>query len=153
MLSNLGYWLLSLIFWGVFLLKYLDAWPKPSIWSLILLAIGLVVGNLLVNIDRQWLQPYYGGRDLMTQSLLFLLVMAPLGLFVVTSTGSLLGVGLVVGFELQTTWQMIKLCCHVQTFHQTFLLQLKRQLSRPEIKVMVGLQVGVTALLILLSLI
>jgi len=150
-LSKLGHWLLSLIFWGVFLLRYFQISPKISIWNLVLLAVGLAMGNLLVSFDRRWLQSYYGGRDLMTQSLLFLMIMAPLSLFVVTSTGSILGVGIVVGFELMTSWQMVKICDNVQHFQETFLLQLKRQLNKKEINVLVGAQIGISVLLVLLG--
>ena len=152
-LSNLGYWLLSLIYWGVFLFMYLKFGLGNSVWSLILLAVGLVLGNLIVTMDRKWLQPYYGGRDLMSRSLLFLIVMAPLGLFVVTSTGSLIGIGLVLGFELMSTWQMIKVSRDSQLFHQTYLTQLRRNLTSGEIKIMVGIQGFVTGLLLLLSLV
>jgi hypothetical protein len=151
--SNLGFWLISAVYWGLFLILYLQSGPGKSIWSLILLAVGLVVGNLLIFGDRKWLKTYYGGQDLMTQSLLFLLAMAPLGLFVVTSTGSWLGIGIVVGFEIQTSWLMYKASRDIELFHRQYLVQLKRKLTRQEIGIMVVLQVLVTVLLILLSLV
>ncbi len=108
-----------------------------SLWFQIpILVVGLLLGLLLTNIDRKYLHHLYRsseGEGLVTQSLLFLGLFIPLSFFVVTSTGSILGGGIIVGFLASTTASLYVLRTDKQLLEKTYFYQLKRPLSQVEV--------------------
>lgn len=72
---------------------------------------------------------------LATRSTLFLLVFVPLSFFVVTSTGSFLGIGLIMGLLLGLLVEMWQLRNQVELFNQRFWEQVKTDLSMGQNKI------------------
>jgi hypothetical protein len=75
---------------------------KASWLAALWLGLGLAGGIALLKADEWWLRTWYEvpGQPLITRSVLFMVAYIPLSLFVVTSSGSWLGSGLVVGIGL-----------------------------------------------------
>lgn len=68
--------------------------------------IGLGVGVGLLWADQQWLWRWYADKAqpfVITRMFVFILVLIPLSIFIVTSSGSYLGQGLVLGMILNYT--------------------------------------------------
>ena len=112
-----------------------------------LLAVGLALGLLATFLDAQYLFRYYqdtasvNPTHLATRSTLFLLALVPLSLFVLTSTGSPLGVGLVVGLVSSV---MIDMCLNArrpEAFADQFLYQIKRNFTPRQVLVVAGCSV------------
>ena len=108
-----------------------------SLWlGVLLLFVGLVFGLLLNQIDREFLHHLYRSDPndgLVTQSILFLGLFFLLSVFVVTSTGSLLGGGIIIGFLANTTASMFALKNSPEQLQSTFFFQLKRPIEKVEI--------------------
>lgn len=111
-----------------------------SLWYQIpLLIIGMAFGLMLEKVDRLYLHHLYRSNEtdgLVTQSLLFLGLFIPLSFFVVTSTGSILGGGLIVGFLASTTASFFALRSDKATLEKTFFYQLQRSLTETEIQLL-----------------
>lgn len=111
-----------------------------SLWFQIpILVLGLVLGLILINLDRLYLHHLYRSSEaegLVTQSLLFLGLFIPLSYFVVTSTGSILGGGLIVGFLASTTATFFALRSDKELLEKTFFYQLQRSLTSTEIQLL-----------------
>lgn len=75
---------------------------KASWLAALWLGLGLASGIALLKADEWWLRTWYEvpGQPLITRSVLFMVAYIPLSLFVVTSSGSWLGSGLVIGIGL-----------------------------------------------------
>ncbi len=73
---------------------------------------------------------------LATRSTLFLIVLWPLSFFVITSTGSFLGIGLVMGIFVGLLEEMWTLRKEVQIFNQRFWSQVKTQLTPEQIRLL-----------------
>ncbi len=114
-----------------------------SLWYQIpLLIIGLVFGLMLVKVDRLYLHHLYRSNEtdgLVTQSLLFLGLFVPLSFFVVTSTGSILGGGLIVGFLAEITATFFGLRSDKALLEKTYFYQLQRSLTGTEIQLLSAL--------------
>jgi len=76
--------------------------------------------------------------NLITRSLLFIFSLFPLGLFIITSTGSELGIGMFLGIITTLLLELIKYRKNEDSFHARFLFQLKRKLSTKEINFFVA---------------
>lgn len=111
-----------------------------------LFAVGVLLGYALLIFDRVRLFKFYNEdeeleqaeqnqRDpfLVTRSTLFLLALIPLGLFVITSTGSALGGGLMMGLLLGLIFEMWEYRRLPQIFKHRFLSQLKTDVSSSDI--------------------
>ena len=113
-----------------------------SLWFQIpILVAGLVFGLILINIDRLYLHHLYRSSEdegLVTQSLLFLGLFIPLSFFVVTSTGSILGGGIIVGFLASTTASIYALRTDKQLLEKTYFYQLKRHLTEIEVQLVMA---------------
>lgn len=83
---------------------------------------------------------------LVTRSLLFICMLFPLGLFLLTSTGSALGVGTFLGIILGLSLELFSLRTNQNEFKKRFLYQLKRDITPEEQKAAVTAFVGLTAL-------
>lgn len=111
-----------------------------SLWFQIpILIVGLLFGLLLVKVDRLYLHHLYRSNEtdgLVTQSLLFLGLFVPLSFFIVTSTGSMLGGGLIVGFLAEITATFFALRSDKALLEKTFFYQLQRSLTGTEIQLL-----------------
>lgn len=106
--------------------------------SVVLFLIGFYLGNALMWLDGVALYPYYNPlrtepKQLLTRSVIFILAFIPVTLFVLTSSGSLLGSGLVFAIGLTLASEIFLLRHDAQAFHYHFLSQLKRQLTDQEL--------------------
>lgn len=134
-------------------LNYLDS---------LFFATGIFAGTVLMHLDEVFLFQYYlephdylkpGSEkiNLITRSLLFIFSLFPLGLFMITSTGSELGVGLFLGIITTLSLELIKYRKDEDYFHTRFLFQLKRKLSMKEINFFVASFSVLTLVFVLLT--
>jgi len=124
--------------------------------------IGLYLGVALLVADEKWLYKFYIEKSdlarsdykvqLVTRSMLFLLVYIPLSIFVITSSGSLIGQGLILGMGIIWLVEMWKLKNNQQAFTNRFLLQVKKEFSLDDIKKLVLVATGFFVLLTILVL-
>ncbi len=127
---------------------------EASIGSTIFLLSGFYLGNILLWADGAFLYPYYNElrtepKQLITRSATFILAYILLALFVITSSGSYIGMGIVLGIGLTLFAELYSCKDNPELFHQQFLSQLKRTLSQEEITKLVH-AFGVTLLLLTL---
>lgn len=103
----------------------------------VLFGIGIGVGLLLLLADRRLFYAYYNDQGqteekyLATRSAIFLLTLIPLSLFVITSTMSLLGIGLVMSLILNLIVEMSLYRRWPQAFKKRFLSEIA---VKPEFK-------------------
>lgn len=136
--------------------------------DVVFFVLGLCVGMALLAFDEKVLHKYYSEqgeleRDkiepqnnqvekqkevtpLVTRSLLFILLLFPLGLFLLTSTGSALGVGTFLGILLGLSLEIFALKNKHAEFKARFLYQLKRDITPEEQRVAVTFFIGATVL-------
>jgi hypothetical protein len=107
-------WLLPILFSLPFLLVF-PLWPP-----FVMFELGILIGSALLWFDEvygwKWYAEPVGASpevqtqptppQLVTRSPLFLLAYVPLALFVVTSTGSLVGTGLILAMGLILSFEM-----------------------------------------------
>lgn len=128
-------------------------------YRFMLFAAGVILGMTTLLLDEQKFFLYYSGDSLdkskdnekqiseetiqsshlsqnflMTRSTLFLLLMVPLSLFVVSSTGSALGSGYVLGLMLGLIQEMWLFMADSKLFSKRFLSQLKKKMTEHQIK-------------------
>lgn len=105
-------------------------WFNRSLLQLALYGLGWYLGLGLLILDKQVLYKYYYHRikktkeqfaKLITRSLLFMLALVVLTIFMVTSTGSNLGKGLVIGIGLGLSIEMWQSRHFVKFFNQYFI--------------------------------
>lgn len=124
-------------------------------WHTVLFIIGLVLGLVLMVGDEKIGWKYYQEVNqtthLITRSLLFILAFIPLQVFVVTSTGSYVGVGMVlsIGLVLLTELWLVR---HTPVLEQRFLWQLKRPLTVTDTNRLLYVFTGIYSVLTILSL-
>ena len=148
---SLWYFLVVLVFGGIYSgLAFL--WGVFIWWQAAMFVGGLVAGMALLTLDKNVLYRYYTEDQtvpqLMTRSLIFLLALIPLSLFVVTSSGSLIGSGLILGLVAGLVGEMRMLRGRPDEFRAVFLSQLKRDVSPEEIR---NLVIGSGIFLILIA--
>ena len=123
----------------------------------LLFLIGMYLGSLLLYADEQWLYDFYKEQEsevvhkqeqpsfsprLITRSALFLLALIPLTIFVVTSSGSLLGFGMILGIqlglviEIWTYWKKSAQLQLTKIFQSRFLYDLKVGMSFKDIRLL-----------------
>jgi hypothetical protein len=98
-------------------------WLLLPNWVSRVLILGGVVGGVGILIADQWwgyrwYQSEFDTSFLITRSSLFHLVYLPLGLFVITSTPSWLGRGLVLGLGLGLSYELFLLRNHLSQLRQ-----------------------------------
>ncbi|MEX0895610.1 MAG: hypothetical protein WDZ94_01565 [Patescibacteria group bacterium] len=123
-----------------------------SYWQVIWLVLGFYLGFLLLWIDEKFLYSRYNNlqtlpKELITRSVLFALAYVVLLIFVVTSTGSPIGVGMVLGVGTQLSIEHFLARKNPEYFQKKFLFQMKRQLQPIEIARMMLLFAGVVVLM------
>lgn len=94
-------------------------------------AIGIFFGLALLDVDEFYLYKFYepDRPRLATRSVLFLLSLFPLGLYILTSTGSPIGVGMLLGIVSGLSLEIFALRNNTKKFYDRFLYQLKRTIS------------------------
>jgi len=124
---------------------------------LILLFTGYVAGWLLILVDARWLAPNYqkylensGQKIVLTRSFLFLFVFWPLTIFIITSSLSPIGQGLVLGIGSVLGWQMWQHQRDVEDFKRYFQLPGKSQLTQRDLKRMTYGWLGLLVIMVLL---
>ncbi len=102
-----------------------------SLERLILFAIGVSIGLLLLVADQNLFYSYYNEQQdlediyLVTRSAAFLLTLIPLSLFVITSTMSMLGIGVVMSLILNLLVEMSVYRRWPQAFKKRFLSEVE----------------------------
>lgn len=111
-----------------------------------LFTIGLILGMALLEADENFLFKYYDPLEkrLATRSFLFILSLVPLGLFILTSTGSAIGVGLFLSIISGLSLEFFALRSNKAEFKNRFLSQLNREISSEEQKVATALFIAGT---------
>mgnify|MGYP000919113805 CR=1 FL=1 len=121
-----------------FYFLFIDDWFRYALF-----VIGVIMATILLILDEEKLYSFYqetehqeGAKDiyLATRSTLFLLTLIPLAFFVVSSTGSAIGSGFVLGLILNLVSEMWLLRDSPEQFSIRFLSQLKKKLSPIQIK-------------------
>ncbi len=115
-------------------------WQIASVWSeLLLFIVAYGLGLFLILGDEKYLQKIYGGelekKLLITRSPLFLLVLPILSIFMLTSTGSLAGIALIMAINLVILVEIWQLAPQQQVFNQYFLPGIKKEISLAEISI------------------
>lgn len=110
-----------------------------SYWMVVLLLGGFYLGNIILWLDNAVLYNKYNElqtlpKQLISRSALFLLAYLALSIFMVTSSGNLLGVGIVLGIGITIATEMWETKTDSDFFHRKFLFQVKRQLSPLELQ-------------------
>ena len=131
-------------------------------WSLyVIFVIGGLLGLLLLWLDELKLYRFYNDEPrknspnrphsmfLATRSVLFMAALIPLSLFVVTSTGSPLGSGLVLGLLCGLIVEIWQYRLQPDLFKQRFWSQVKNKLGKQHILL---IWLGLAVYLLLLSL-
>ncbi len=122
----------------------------------ILLAIGALLGVGVLVADRWYLYTLYEDQNvavpgLVTRSMVFMLALIPLGVFIMSSSGSRLGVGVLMGVMAGLVLELWWYHRIPELFHRTFLFQVKREYNQDEIKTMVyvaTLALGIATMLL-----
>lgn len=76
--------------------------------------------------------------ELITRSLLFLLTLVPLGIFLLTSTGSVLGIGVYLGIIITLCVEIMSLYGDIDTLSARYLYQLNRKLRVSDLQIFMG---------------
>lgn len=125
---------------------------EVTLSSTIFFLSGFYLGNLLLWADGRFLYPFYNElrtepKQLITRSVVFMIAYVFLALFVVTSSGSYIGTGMIFGIGLTLLSELYVLRTDSAAFHQKFLFQLKRQLSPIELQRFIQIFAGALLLL------
>lgn len=104
---------------------------------------GLFLGVILMHLDEEILHKYYLENpktkpNLITRSLIFIISLFPMGVYLITSTGSEIGIGFFLSIVSVLLLELIQYRTDSDGFHARFLFQLKRKLSSTEIKYFVS---------------
>ncbi len=114
--------------------------------------VGAALGVGLLFLDEFKLSSWYNqpepenvpiSHQLITRSPLFLVVAIPLSLFVITSTGSPIGLGLVLAMGLWLVLEMWQLRATPELFQARFGGHLAKPLNANEVSTIVGAATGV----------
>ncbi|GIK84442.1 MAG: hypothetical protein BroJett025_10640 [Patescibacteria group bacterium] len=112
--------------------------------------VGLLVGLALLEADEAVLFKYYADTEskkrLATRSLLFILALFPLGIFLLTSTGSALGVGMYLSIISGLALEFFSLRKNKLEFKERFLYQLKRDISIQEQQLFTAVFISTTVM-------
>lgn len=107
-----------------------------SLGYMLLFATGVLAGFALLEFDEWFLYQYYQevGKpaQLMTRSAVFLLSLFPMSLFIMTSTGSFLGTGMLLGILSGLSVELLAVRSDKQLFESRFAQQIKRPFAANE---------------------
>ncbi len=124
-----------------------------SYLEVVWLVLGSYLGNLILWADGALFYPRYNElqtfpQKLVTRSILFVISFFAAALFILTSSGSSLGAGIIIGLGISLFGEMVVYIRQPQLFQQRFLFQLKRQPTLVELQ---GYVVGFGVVLLGLS--
>ena len=124
-------------------------------FKIIPLVVGLILGVTIASPSFESIFGKVGNsiiKDLhkTIYSLTFMALLMPLSLFVITSTGSTLGSGIVVGICLKISLTLYKIHSDYQAIATKIFNQLQRNPTKKEIKFFVWLWWGWTAFCLVL---
>ncbi len=94
-----------------------EEWKKRRIWSMF--------STILSGKELQ--------EKLITRSVFFLIAYVAVAIFVLTSTGSILGIGLVLGIGFHFCVDFIRYRSDLEKFNRHFLWQVKRKFAQQEV--------------------
>lgn len=111
-------------------------------WALMYLLVGILLGGLALWLDKHILYRYYNNTGeptpyLLSRSLLFLLILLPLSIFVVSSTGSFIGQGFVLALLGGLWLEMMKVRSDTLKFNQHFGQKAKKPFTDKEVYFMI----------------
>ena len=119
----------------------------------LLFVVGLLLGMGLLEADENFCFKYYVDprasapeKRLVTRSLLFILLLFPLGLFLLTSTGSAIGVGMFLSIISGLALEFFILRNNKKGFQERFLHQLQRDITADEQQIFTTLFISLTVL-------
>jgi hypothetical protein len=121
-----------------------------SYWQVIILLAGFYLGNLLLWADSKFLYNYYNElrtlpQQLITRSIVFLIAFAVLSIFMITSSGNLIGIGMILGIGVTLAIELWEHKMQPELFHKKFLFQVKRTFAPIEInRLIIGFSVFVS---------
>ncbi len=126
----------------VYTLLYYFLWVltgKATLFSTVFFLAGFYLGNLLLWADGKFLYSYYNElqtepKQLITRSIVFLLVYIVLALFVITSSGNAIGIGMIFGIGLTLLAELYVSAADPVSFNHKFLFQLTRPFDHTEIE-------------------
>jgi hypothetical protein len=128
----------QLLFLLIYAVPFYFVFMPPLIY--ILFVVGLALGWLVMFLDKKILFKYYLEDDeqtafiqLITRSLLFVGVLIPLSLYVLTSTGSALAIGMMLGIWLVLIFEMWNSKKKIKVFNKQFLSNFKTSLDQSAI--------------------
>lgn len=110
-----------------------------NIIAIFLFLCGLILGNFFLIFDE-----YYHVQKLPTRSLIFMLSLLPMGIFLVTSTGSTLGIATFISLLWGLSLEIYLHKDNHDILKSRFLFQLKRELSDDEYKNFVWIWLGIS---------
>jgi hypothetical protein len=137
--------LLPLLYVPVFYFAFADVFMFA--WFV----VGVLGGVFLMWIDEKLLFRYYTEATqvhLITRSPMFIAAYVPLAVFVITSSGSAIGVGLIQGIGLLLTWELLKVRKDPVAFNARF-YQEQHQVTHQE---SMWISVGIAAFFVVISL-
>jgi hypothetical protein len=117
-----------------------EQWQIKNLWSQVLiLIVAYGLGIFLMFGDEKYLQNIYTEKleekVLITRSPLFLLTLPLLSIFMLTSTGSIAGMALILAINLVILIEIWQLAGQNQKFNQYFLTAVKKKVTNLEIKI------------------
>lgn len=134
-------WIFSYLFPVILAGLYLAFVSLPNdrgFVDVVLFVIGAFLGNLFLLFDAKVLYPKYNElrtvpERLITRGFVFILAYVAAGIFVVTSSGSSIGIGMVLGIGFSILAEMFAyLYTKREAFAQRFLYQVQRQVGPAE---------------------
>lgn len=149
-------WVFQYLMPVLFSILYYLAFVMPndqSYWLVVLFVLGTYIGNIILWADGAFLYARYNElqtfpQKLITRSILFVLAFTAAAFYILTSSGSSLGAGIIIGLGISLLGEMIVFLRNPALFQQRFLFQLKRQ---PSITEMRGYVIAFAAILLGLS--
>jgi len=119
---------------GAFFFFKLDADVQ---WlPLLQFVVGLLAGAGLLLFDKVVLAPRYQDTEhtaIITRSFLFLLSFAVVSIWMITSSGSIVGSGMALGIAISLLVEMMHLRLDAEQFHQVFFAQIKKRYTVKDI--------------------
>ncbi len=117
-----------------------EQWQINNFYLQILMFIfAYTLGLFLMLGDEKYLQKIYSEeleqKILITRSPLFLVSLPFLSIFMLTSTGSIAGIALILALNLVIFIEIYQLAPRTEKFNQYFLMGVKKKLAVSEIKI------------------
>lgn len=124
----------------IFICLVREQWQINRFYSQILMFIfAYALGLFLMLGDEKYLQKIYSEeleqKVLITRSPLFLVSLPFLSVFMLTSTGSIAGIALILALNLVIFIEIYQLAPRTKKFNQYFLMGVKKKLVASEIKI------------------